>query len=461
MKTCPWNLEGLFADAAFRWAAMNLPWAAGALARLDDRLGRGAINPVKKWWWDIEADPKTMQYVRARQVHARGLNLQLDLKYEDQTLAVYPADVMPPPFPVAHPLDRERGIERYRSLLSPAEHKARLARGETDGLVPQFRVPDGPPPVFPVVLGRRADPAPDVARFELVAPEGGELPAFEPGAHVDVVIAPEYLRQYSLAGDPADRRKYVLGVQAEPQGRGGSKLMLRAFREGRRVFISRPIQQFPLAEEAARTLLFAGGIGVTPLLAMAHRLHALGREFELHYSVRRRADAAFLADIEAAPWHGRARLHVSDEGTRADFARLVPAWASGFHLYACGAARFMDAVFAAAQARGWPDEALHKEYFSVPEPPDYVNHPFVLRLAKRGRTVEVPAERSATDVLSELGIYVDTKCSDGICGVCATAYTAGEVEHRDYVLSKKERQGKLTLCCSRAKAPGGEITVEL
>jgi reductive dehalogenase len=461
MKTCPWNLEGLFADSLLRWAAMHLPWAAGALARLDDRLGRGGINPVKKWWWDIEADPRTMQYVRAKQVHARGLNLQLDLKYEEQTLAVYPADVMPPPFPVAHPLDRERGIQRYRSLLSPAEYKLRLARGETGDLVPQFRMPDGPPPVFPVVLARRADPTPDVARFELVAPEGGELPPFEAGAHIDVVIAPEYLRQYSLAGNPADRSKYVLGVQAEPHGRGGSKLAHRAFRTGRRVFVSRPIQQFPLAEDAAMTLLFAGGIGVTPLLTMAHRLHALGREFELHYSVRRRAEAAFLADIEAAPWRERARLHVSDEGTRAGFAQLVPAWATGFHLYACGAARYMDAVFAVARDAGWPEEALHREYFSVPEPPDYVNHRFVLRLARRGRTVEVPAERSATEVLAEIGVLVDIKCSDGICGVCATPYSAGEVEHRDYVLSAKERERKLTLCCSRAKAPGGEITLEL
>ncbi len=461
MKTCPWNLEGLFADSVFRWAAMNLPWAARGLAALDDKLGRGAINPVKKWWWDVEADPKTMQYVRAKQVHARGLNLQLDLKYEDQTLAVYPADVMPPPFPVAKPLDREQGIQRYRSMLAPAEYKARLARGETDGLVPQFRVPDGPPPVFPVVLERREDMTADIARFELVRADGGELPPFEAGAHVDLVIAPEYLRQYSLAGDPADRQRYVLGVQAEAHGRGGSKLAHRAFRAGRRVFISKPIQQFPLEESAAKAFLFAGGIGVTPLLTMAHRLHALGRAFELHYSVRRRGEAGFLADLEAAPWRARVALHVTDEGTRADFARLVPAWASGFHLYACGAARYMDGVFAAAQAQGWPEEALHKEYFSVPEPPDYVNHPFTLRLAKRGRTVAVPAGRSATDVLAELGIVVDTKCSDGICGVCATPYTAGEVEHRDYVLSAKEREHKVTLCCSRAKLPAGEITVEL
>jgi reductive dehalogenase len=461
MKTCPWNLEGLFAESAFRWVAMRVPAAARAFAALDDRLGRGAINPVKKWWWDIEADPKTMQYVRARQVHARGLNLQLDLKYEDQTLAVYPADVMPPPFPVAHPLDREEGIRRYQSLLTPAQYRERLARGETAGLVPPFRMPEGPPPVFPVILKRREEMAPDTARFELVAPDGAELPAFDAGAHVDVVIAPEYLRQYSLAGDPADRARYVLGVQAEPHGRGGSKLMLRAFRDGRRVFVSPPRNHFPLHEEAARSLLFAGGIGVTPLIAMAHRLHALGRSFELHYSVRSRAAAGFLADLDAAPWRERVSLHVTEEGTRADFARLVPAYRDGDHLYTCGGARFMDAVFAAAQAKGWPDDALHREYFSVPEPPDYVNHPFVLRLAKSGRTIEVPADRSATEALAAAGIVVDTKCSDGICGVCATPYTAGEVEHRDYVLSARERERKIILCSSRAKQAGSEIVVEL
>lgn len=461
MKTCPWNLEGLFAESAFRWVAMHVPRAARPLAALDDRLGRGAINPVKKWWWDIEADPKTMQYVRARQVHARGLNLQLDLEYEDQTLAVYPADVMPLPFPVAQPLDRERGIERYRGLLTPAAYKARLARGETGNLAPRSRVPEGPPPVFPLILKRRLEMAPDSARFELAAPDGGELPPFDAGAHVDVVIAPEYLRQYSLAGDPADRSTYVLGVQAEANGRGGSKLMHRAFREGRRVFVSAPRNHFPLAEDARKSLLFAGGIGVTPMLAMAHRLHALRKPFELHYSFRSRDHASFLADIDAAPWRPQVSLHVTAEGSRADFARLVPAYEDGFHLYTCGAPRYMDGVFDAARARGWPDEALHKEYFSVPEPPDYVNHPFVLRLAKSGRSVEVPAELPATEALAAAGIVVDTKCSDGICGVCATPYTAGEVEHRDYVLSAKERERKMILCCSRAKAAGSEIVLDL
>ncbi|MGW8270243.1 MAG: 2Fe-2S iron-sulfur cluster-binding protein [Burkholderiales bacterium] len=461
MKTCPWNLEGLFTDRGFRWAAMHLPSQARRLAQLDDWLERGSINPVKKWWWDIELDRASGRYVRAAQTHARGLQKNLDLKYADQTLAVYPADRMPPPYPVAFPVNREEGIARYRALLTPEEYKARLARGETEGLAPPFRMPEGPPPVFPALLARREDMTPDIARFELVALEGQSLPRFEAGAHVDVVIAPEYLRQYSLAGDPADASKYVLGVLREARGRGGSALMHRAFRAGRRVFVSPPINHFPLEEGAARSLLFGGGIGVTPLLSMAHRLHAIGADFALHYSVHSRAQAGFLADLDAAPWKERVALHVSDEGRRADFEALVPAFAQGHHLYTCGSARYMDGVIAAAESKGWPEDALHKEYFSVPEPPDYVNHPFTLRLARRGRTVEVPAERTATEVLEEAGIHVEVKCSDGICGTCAVRHLEGEIEHRDYVLSAKERETRMILCCSRAKLRGGEIVVDL
>jgi reductive dehalogenase len=461
MKTCPWNLEGLFSDALFRWAAMNLPSQARRLARLDDWLERGSINPVKKWWWDIELDRKSGRYLRAAQTHARGLQKALDLKYEDQTLAVYPADKMPPPYPVAFAVNREEGIARYRALLTPEEYRARLARGETEGLAPPFRMPAGPPPVFPVLLARRDDMTPDIARFELVALEGEALPPFEAGAHIDVVIAPEYLRQYSLAGDPADRSRYVLGVLREAQGRGGSALMHRAFREGRRVFISAPINHFPLDESAKKSFLFAGGIGVTPLLTMAHRLHATGAAFDLHYSVHSRTAAGFLADIDAAPWKDRVTLHLTDAGSRADFARLVPAYVEGFQLYSCGSARYMDAVYAIAGSKGWPDEALHKEYFSVPEPPDYVNHPFTLKLARSGRSIEVPADRSATEVLEAAGIHVEVKCSDGICGTCAVPHLSGEIEHRDYVLSAKERGRKMILCCSRAKQPGGEIVVDL
>ena len=467
MKTCPWNLEGLLSDSAWRWLAMKLPSQASHLAALDDKLGRGAINPVKTWWWDIELDRASGRYVRAGQTHRRGINPGLKLDPATQTLAVYPADTMPPPYPVAFPVDREAGIARYRAMLSPAEYQARLASGDTAGLAPPFRLPEGEPPVFPVRLHRRVDMTPEVVKFELAAADGGDLPAFEAGAHIDVVIAPEYLRAYSLAGDPADVSRWVLGVQREaPEsgGRGGSALMHRAFREGRTLFVSKPRNLFALHEQASKSWLFAGGIGVTPLLTMAHRLHALGRPFALHYSAASRAAAGFVADIEAAPWRDKANFHFSQTGQRADLATLVPAYSAGLQLYSCGSARYMDAVFAAAAAAGWPDAALHREYFSLPEAPPRENHAFVLRLLDSGRELAVPADSSATEVLAEAGLKIEVKCSDGLCGVCAAAYDLAQsdaIEHRDVVLSQAERGQRIVLCCSRAAAPGGVIALRL
>jgi len=467
MKTCPWNLEGLFAENGFRWLAMNRPQSARWLAELDDKLDHGSVNPVKKWWWDVELDRRSGRYVRAAQVNQRGLQKDLQLKYEDQTLAVYPADTMPPPYPVTFVANREEGIARYRTLLTPQQHKARVAAGDTHGLVPQFTMPDGEPPVFPVRLHRREEMAEAVAKYEFTTLDGSPLPPFDAGAHIDIVIAPEYQRQYSLAGDPADRSRYVLGVlreSSENGGRGGSALMHRAFREGRTVFITRPTNHFPLFEDADMSLLFAGGIGVTPMIAMAHRLHALGRPFVLHYSAASRSTAGFLRDLAQAPWSDKVHRHFKDEGARADLSALMPPYTIGNHVYTCGAPRFMDGVFEAAVARGWPEEAMHREYFSVPQADAWVNHAFRLRLARTGQTFDIPADRSATDVLARAGIKIDTKCSDGLCGVCATPYDAsasGAIEHRDFVLGRKEREHKVILCCSRAKEAGGEMVVDL
>ncbi|MCW1932074.1 4Fe-4S dicluster domain-containing protein [Pararhodobacter zhoushanensis] len=459
MKTCPWNLQGLFAEAPFRWLAMKAPGSAKALAALDDKLGRGSINPVKAWWWDIELDKAGTRYIAAGATNRRALSRDLVLNYEDQTLAVYPADTMPPPFPITHPLNREEGIARYRSLLTPEEYRNRLARGETEGLVPGVKMP-GEPPVFPVTITKREDLSDDTVRFELTRSDGQPLPPFEAGAHIDVVIAPEFQREYSLAGDPADTSKYVLGIQREAQGRGGSLLMHRVFREGRKVFVTPPTNLFPLDEAAPFTLLIGGGIGITPMLTMAHRLHALGGDFRLHYLAR--GTAPFGPEIAAAPWADKAESHVKTDGPRVDMATLIPPYAPGARLYTCGGGAFMDAVFDTARAQGWPDEALAREYFAVPEAPEYVNHPFTLRLTHSGRDIPVPADQSATDALAQVGIIVPTKCSDGICGVCSATHHAPDgIEHRDYVLSAKEREKRVILCCSRASAPDGVIAVDL
>jgi len=240
--------------------------------------------------------------------------------------------------------------------------------------------------------------------------------------------------------------------------------MHRAFREGRQVFIGKPANHFPLVEDARHSLLFAGGIGVTPLIAMAHRLHAIGKPFALHYSAASRAGAGFVADLAMVPWAAHVRLHFKDEGGRADLPSLVPRHQAGDHLYTCGAPRYMDSVFEAATAQGWPEEALHREYFSVPEAPAWLNLPFTLQLSRSGRTLQVPAERSATEVLADAGIHLLVKCSDGLCGTCATAYDAaasGAIEHRDFVLSAQERERRIILCCSRARSAGARIVLDL
>ncbi len=461
MKTCPWNLEGLFSDASFRWMAMNMPNSAKMLAKLDDRLGRGKINPIKKWWWDIELDRKTGRYVRAGATNERGLNVNLDIRYEDQTLAVYPADVMPAPFPVVQPLDREQGITRYRSMLTAADYKRRLESGDTVGLAPVWSLADGPPPVFPVKLVKRENLSDTVARFEFQPLPGKKLPPFEAGAHVDIVVAPEYERQFSLAGDPADVSKYVVGVLRETEGRGGSDLLWRIFREGRKVFISAPRNHFPMDENAEFTLLMAGGIGVTPLMAMAHRLHALERPFLMHCSAKTEKQFGFAGELKATPWSDKVFFHCSKESGRADFAELIPEFRSGMRLYACGGDRYMDAVFDMASAKSWPEDALSREYFSVPEQPERENFPFTLELTRSGSVVSVGADQSAIDALSAAGFPVDTKCSDGLCGVCSVQYMDGEVDHRDYVLSRKEREERMLLCCSRAEKAHGKIRIDL
>ena len=203
-----------------------------------------------------------------------------------------------------------------------------------------------------------------------------------------------------------------------------------------------------------------GGIGITPMIAMAHRLHLLGRDFALHYSAPTRKEAAFLGMLARVPWAERVHFHISAEGTRADFPAILRQ-RPGAHLYTCGPDHYMEAVLAAAREAGFPDEALHREYFTPPETPEYENHPFTLRLLRSGREIAVTADQSATDALSEAGVHVDVKCADGLCGVCRCRLVSGEAEHRDFVLSNAERKEKIILCQSRAAKPGGVLEIDL
>ncbi len=457
MKTCPWNLEGLFAEAPFRKLATTVPKAARALAKLDDLAGKGAINPVKKWWWDLEMEDDGAYRPTRHSVNKRDLQKDLDLQFADQTLAVYPAPLAPPPYPWPYPMDREAGIAAYQAMIGADEHRKRREQG----LAPEhvYTPVTGDAPVIQVVISKVTKMTDAVTKYEFSLPDGSDLPPATAGAHIDVVVAPEFFRQYSLSGDPADRSKYQIAVLREDIGRGGSKLMHRIFTEGRRVFISRPINHFPLVEDAAKTLLMGGGIGITPMIAMAHRLHAIGADFALHYSCHNRQDAGFLDDLAAVPWADKVHLHISDEGTRADLPKLAT-YSKGTHIYTCGPDAYMAAVIDAATQNGFPEDARHLEYFAVPEQPDYENHPFSLAL-KDGRQIPVAADQSAADALIAAGVHVDLKCADGLCGVCKCGVIDGAVEHRDFVLSKAQRDQEMILCQSRAADPDGTIAIDL
>lgn len=459
MKTCPWNLEGVLADAAFRWTAMNIPRSAPALAKLDDMLNRGALNPVKKWWWDLEVEEDGGYRPTQKPVNARNLQKDLDLQYKDQTLAVYPANLAPHPYPYPFPMDREAGIEAYQAMITAEAYKEKLARGQHEGLA-HARRDNAESPVVRVLVTLAEQQAEAITKYEFRRIDGGDLPAWQAGAHLDIVVAPEYLRQYSMSGDPADRSVYQIGVLREDKGRGGSALLHRIFTEGRKVFVSQPINHFPLHEGAPMTYLMGGGIGITPMIAMAHRLHALGKPFTVHYSGRSRSKMGFVGDLARMPWAGKLHLHISDEGSRADITNLLR-YVDGAHVYTCGAEGYMAAVLAAAEVAGFPEENRHLEYFSVPETPEYQNDPFVLKLTRTGREFHIPADKSAAEVLLENGIAIDLKCSDGICGVCKCGLVSGDVEHRDFVLSKKQRETAFITCQSRAAHPGGVVEIDL
>ena len=457
MKTCPWNLEGLFAEAPFRKLAMTVPKAAKALAALDDRLGKGSINPVKKWWWDLEMLDDGAYRPAREPVNKRELSRDLKLVYADQTLAVYPAPLAPPPYPWPFPMDREAGIAAYQAMISADEHKLLRAKGVPTEHI--YSAAKGDIPILNLVVTRVEKLTDAVTLYEFSDPTGADLPEFTAGAHLDVVVAPEFFRQYSMSGDPADRNSYQIAVLREDKGRGGSKLMHRIFGLGRRVFVSKPINHFPLVEDASHTMLMGGGIGITPMIAMAHKLHALGRPFALYYSAKTRADAGFIPLLEAQPWAANVHLNITDEGTRADLAHVMT-YRDGAHAYTCGPDAYMAAVMAAAEANCYPEEARHLEYFAVPDAPDYVNQAFTLRM-KDGRIVPVAADETAADALLKIGVPVDVKCADGLCGVCKCGVVSGEVEHRDYVLSKAQRAREIILCQSRAAQVDGEIEIDL
>lgn len=308
-----------------------------------------------------------------------------------------------------------------------------------------------------VVVRRRELQGQAVAVLELVDPDGALLPAFTAGAHVDVHLPGGLVRPYSLCGDPRVRRAYRLGVLRDPASRGGSVAVHSELAEGTRLHIGEPRNHFPLADDAPYNVLVGGGIGITPMLAMAWALHAEGRPFELHYCARSRSQAAFLDEMAGAPWSERVHLHFDDEAPE---QHLQPAAAlqsapAGRHVYVCGPTGFMDWVMAEAARAGLADSQIHREYFSAPVvAPGADDKAFELVAARSGKQVRVAAGQTLLQALKTLGVDVPVSCEQGVCGTCACAVIEGVPDHRDAYFTDEEREAndQILVCCSRSRS---------
>lgn len=305
-----------------------------------------------------------------------------------------------------------------------------------------------------VVVHKRQEQGAGVVVLELLAANGNSLPAFEAGAHVDVHLGDGLVRQYSLCGDPAQHSRYRLGVLKDPVSRGGSEAVHAKLFEGAQVQIGAPRNLFPLADGAQRSVLIGGGIGITPMIAMAYALHQRGADFELHYCGRSRSHSAFLEELAAAPFAHRVITHFDDEapGQKLDLASVLGQGETGRHVYTCGPAGFMSWVIAGASAAGYPDEQVHREYFQVEV--DTTGDGFEVQAARSGKTVQVAAGQSIVEALAGAGIAVEVSCEQGVCGTCLCDVLQGQPEHRDVYLTEDERAAndQMLLCCSRARS---------
>jgi vanillate O-demethylase ferredoxin subunit len=299
--------------------------------------------------------------------------------------------------------------------------------------------------------------AEDINGYELVDPNGRDLPRFEAGAHIGVRLGDDLWRDYSLWNDPAERRRYCIAVLREKLGEA-SRRIHDELRVGDAVKVSLPRNHFPLAAGAERHLLLAGGIGITPLFAMLAVLRRRRAAFELHYCTRTPEDTAFREELAILAAQGRAHFHHDggDPARGLDIRALLRTPAPGTHLYCCGPSGLMAA--AAEASAHWPAGTVHREDFGgavLGAPED--DRPFRVRLTKSGGEYEVAAGETIVEALRRHDVAVRTSCELGYCGACVTPYRGGEPEHRDQYLDAAGRRRYVMICCARAKTPVLEL----
>ncbi len=306
------------------------------------------------------------------------------------------------------------------------------------------------------------DETTDIKSLILASPDGAPLPGFDAGAHVDVITGPGLRRSYSIASDPSDPSNYLLGVLREPESRGGSDWIHDALKAGDSLKITKPLNNFPLDKTAQKHILIAGGIGITPILAMARSLAALDADFELHYCTRTPDGTAFRSEAEAIAGDDLSYHHDGgdpSQGIKLD--EVLGDQGADAHVYVCGPKPLIDAVRAAAQ--DWPEAQVHFELFAAVADQNWQNEPFDIYLSRRRMDLTVPADRSILEVVREAGVFADSSCEQGLCSTCQVRVISGEIEHRDQILSTedKARGDSMMMCVSRGKPGGDKLVLDI
>jgi ferredoxin-NADP reductase len=298
--------------------------------------------------------------------------------------------------------------------------------------------------------------ATDVVVLDLAAPDGTDLPPWTPGAHVDLVLGDDLVRQYSLAGSPADRGRWRVGVLRTPDSRGGSKAV-HEIAAGDTVRVRGPRNHFPMVA-SPRYLFIAGGIGITPMLPMIEEAEAAGADWRLVYGGRSRSSMAFLDELSA--YGDKVTLVPQDEAGMLDLDGLLGTPEPGTLVYTCGPTGLLDAIEQRCEA--WPSGSLHLERFAAKAVDSSGDEEFELVLARSGLTLTVPADKSVYDVCKAAGVSVVGSCLEGVCGTCETEIVEvdGDVDHRDSLLNddEKEANDAMMICVSRCS---GRLTLDL
>ncbi len=294
--------------------------------------------------------------------------------------------------------------------------------------------------------------------FELVSPSGGALPGFSAGAHLVIHLPNGLTRQYSMCNDPSETHRYELGVLKANDGRGGSAFMHDMVKAGDLLNVDAPRNNFDLKPDAQTYILIAGGVGITPLLAMGRQLNRLGRHYRLFYCTRSAETTAYRELLSGTDFAGKITF-VHDGGDPKqglDVEALLRDVPQNGRVYCCGPAGLMAAVRAAAAH--WPVERVHFEAFSADPAAKPAasggDQAFEIELASSGKVLTVAVGTSILDVLRDQGIAIPSACEEGICGTCIVTVLEGQPDHRDQILTDEEKAAGdcITVCCSRAQS---------